>query len=174
MRRYALYRVPVLVIIVCLYLGWLGEPCKTIPMCLDCWSRHEWQIKKPWAHKFKTDKANKIRAITQMDRIKTSIVWTRWLLSDLLFCFLVQRLRPQGAGATGPGRRRGQEAVGAQRLHGRAGLTHDGRGGGACLHGRMYHHDMLVLFHGFNGHCINNYFTCSGSFNDLLPTLCTI
>jgi len=36
---------------VCLYLCWLGEPCKTIPMCLDCWSRHKWQIKnlEPWS-----------------------------------------------------------------------------------------------------------------------------
>jgi len=39
-----------LLIIVCLYLCWLGEPCKTIPICLDCWSRHKWQIKNldPW------------------------------------------------------------------------------------------------------------------------------
>jgi len=41
-----------LIIIVCLYLCSLGEPCRTIPMCLDCRSQHKWQIKnlEPWTN----------------------------------------------------------------------------------------------------------------------------
>jgi len=60
MPNLVIYREPVLVItvtiiiiIVCLFCTSVDSesPANIIPMCLDCWSRHRWQIKKPWTLK---------------------------------------------------------------------------------------------------------------------------